>query len=553
MIMYEKLAREILGQELFDDTISFFNEIFERSSEFKIILTRRCFSLFKIFREILKSDIGESYGHIITDNNVELYFNEIQKAIATMPKKGAAPVIIADDIVIFGRTVGNIIGSISDQIEEECAKQIRAISIARNSGSFFAKKYDHLMLTRHGVSPLEWKEISNKFSRLIKATDKPNTSYVISYRTLLGDVPREFFDFCQDRMYMLIQHKELDRLGVKPYVISASSQKGVFDFGNDLFGLIRVYIYNDIKSIQISPLIILNNMAEKKVDVILEKVADTFCNGNKAIKDLIAEKKLYKFKMRMLTLLLSHILLYDFLKKHGFDCESENKYDFDEIIPYNFSEVYLDSFKEFNKKLSQLKSPSELEYFIYDSDGIEYSQEFDDLVFKKAMEDNASARNESTRNNGFNTMNGVSLFSKKFSANLMMLLDSGRAALKIILDNDEYCSVIYSGEQAFRIMNDQFIEFLPSLHMLENMADLCNKKSYNLYRSFLQKVNSESKELLPDNQYCKFNEYIKILEDTEQQISDVMCVIFVEFDKLKEEQINKMLDAYVEDEFNGKH
>lgn len=556
-MLYEKLAKEILGEDLFDDTLSFFEEIFERNSEFKIILTRRCFSLFKIFREILKDRLTNQHGCIITDNNIELYFSEIQKAIEFPTIEDAASVIIADDIIIYGRTISGVISNISYGLNEDYLQRIRAICMAKNSGSFIEKKYENLIFPRKGVSPLKWKEISNKFSRLIKATDKSNTSYTVSCHFSISnesDVMKAFLDFCENEMFMPNQ-PELEQLNIKSYVINAFPQVDAFDFCDNISGLVRVYLYNDLNTIQISPLLILNNMDEKNIDKVLGNVVDALCDRDDAIKKLIENKNqnLYKIKMRMLTMLLSQVLLFDFLQHHGLNCDSYDQYDYKEIIEYNFSSDYLNSFRKLNATLHQLKSKSKLQYFNYNIEEIAYSQEFDDLVFEKAMEDNAAARSESGRIDGFNVLplKEVSLFSKNFSANLMTLLDSGRAALKIIFDNGMYCSMIFSGEQAFRIMNDQFVEFLPSLNLLEENANLCNKYSYDLYRKFLSTIKLNSQDLLTDVQYNKFVNYIDILENNGQQISDVMCLTFVACNKKKIEQIDELLKAYIKDEFNG--
>lgn len=516
--IYRELAKKILGKDLYDDCYSFFRECLIRKSMYKIILTRRCFSLFKIFSVILKADgIENEYGTIITDNAVSLNMEEIRRALNDKNESGygSASVLIIDDIIIYGRTINELLNRIFDSVNTVPFFGLRVICMVKSTGSIIDEKYKDLILSRYGASSVGWKKYSYKFSKLIKAADISNTSYIVSYRGSLENKSGNFAETCSQKMYF-INNDELNELNVKPYVLSVSLKEGNF------CGLVRVYIYNKIRSFLIAPLIILNEMDMHVADNISRQVAQLYCDGAEKTKVLL-ERGEKETKMRMLTLLASHVLLNDFAKKYGvpltatkFSCEE--LFDNKEIIEFNFGKEYSLEFEAIGKKI--LVSESDL--FTYKSDGIyDNTKIFENFIFKKAMQDNAAAKDDaSKRREGFWTMlNGESLFDEKYAGNIMNTLDNGIAALKGVVSGEKFRSLLYSGEQAFRVASNVCPEILPALYQLEKLSYLYDKNSYSAYMGFLKYC--DAKKLICSDKIQQLKKYIDVLEENGQQISDV--------------------------------
>lgn len=527
--IYRKLAKEILGKDLYDDCYSFFRECFTRKSMYKIILTRRCFSLFKIFSVILKADgIENEYGMIITDNAVSLNMEEIRSALGDKNERGygSASVLIIDDIIIYGRTINELLNRIFDSVNTDSFFRLRVICMVKNTGSIIDEKYKDLILSRYGASSVGWKKYSYKFSKLIKAADISNTSYIVSYRGSLENISGNFAETCFQKMYF-IKNNELNDLKVKPYVLCVSLKNGNF------CGLVRVYIYNKIRSFLIAPLIILNEMDMQAADEISRQVAKLYCDDAEKTKALL-ERGEKETKMRMLTLLASHVLLNDFAKKHGvpltateFSCEG--LYDNEEIIEFNFGKEYSLEFEVIGKKI--LVSESDL--FNYKSEGIyDDTKIFENFIFNKAMQDNAAAKEDvSKRREGFWTMlNGESLFDEKYAGNIMNTLDNGIAALKGVVRGEKFRSLLYSGEQAFRVMSNVCPKILPAMYQLEKLSYLYDKDSYSAYMGFLE--CREVKKRISSDIIRQLKEYIEVLKENGQQISDVTYMEATDDDEL---------------------
>lgn len=90
-------------------------------------------------------------------------------------------------------------------------------------------------------------------------------------------------------------------------------------------------------------------------------------------------------------------------------------------------------------------------------------------------------------------------------------------------------------------MYDKFEDFIPLLHEIENVADLHELKPYKLYHDFIDK--------LPNNafQNCdftknEFHNYIDILKDNDQQISDIYAYSDRENGSLYEQCLDKFLE-----------
>lgn len=511
--LYEELTKKILGDELFDDCFRYFKNILVSRCKYKIILTRRSFSLFKIFRVILNMHGITPYGIIITDNAIPLFLSDLQNELINKTKEDAISILIIDDIIIYGRTINKILTEILNTPNSESRNQIHVMCIVKNSGSCLKPEYEDLVLSYYGASSLDWKRYSYIFSKLIKALDISNTSYIVSYRNRINDTFNEFLEFCTKEMCE-VKNNELECMSVLPRALSVSFGKGHF------CGLVRVYIYEELESFLIAPLFILpdlNNYGVKKISNFITK---EFCEGADTIEKFLTDnnESLYESKLRMITLILSHTILLDFMRQHNLNLSNIDNYDYDEIIKHNFGASFLNDFEKINNNILNLNT----KLFDYESRGIyDKTNKFENYIFDKAMQDNWSARiDNNKRRDGFNKMNEESLLSKKYAANLMNVLDNGLAALRIASVEKKFYSLIYSGEQAFRICYDIYKDFLPIMHCIENISYIYNMNSYILYKDYLDYI--KKRNMLTSEQHEEFMKYINVLEKNKQHPSDVM-------------------------------
>lgn len=540
-MLLEEQVRKTLGDELFEECISFFEEMYERRSEYKIMLTRRCFSLYKVFKPILEArNITNQYGTVITDNAIDFYIDDIKRALTDPPIEGAASVLVVDDIIIYGRTINTILTRLLDQISSDA---IRVICLFQSSKSCISKKYESFVLPRYGVSSLKWKECSSIFSRLIKKADIANTSYIVSAFLNQDDINvQKFIENIKERM-VCTTTLELRNYNVESYVIACTTEKGLCGLTKQLHGAVRVYIYNELKRVVISPLLILEKLTQKELENVVSTITSDYCND---IPEVCIFDMDNSCQMRFETLLLSHALLKDFFMQYDIKSEDIVDYDSVEIINYNFNPNLMFLFETFDKEIIENAAGK----FRYNCDGmVPVSVELEQFMFKQAMLDNKSASlNTMRRNSGFDSINEESIFSQKYLAGLMTMIDNGIAALRTHFSVEEQgVSLSYPGEQAFRIISNRFQNLLPSMLALENMTFVYNKDSYKSYRDFCKYVNKQDANLLSDEDCKLFLEYVKILEDTNQQISDIIYIDDTEQNAEDCAVITQMLNNFTEE------
>ncbi len=541
-MMREEHAREVLGGALFDICFSFFEEVFSRKSEYKIILTRRCFSLYKIFAPILKEQgIENSNGVIITDNAIDIKMEEIRKALTNPPEEGVASVIIVDDIIIYGRTLNAILDKIFDKDSKEIRDNLRIMSIVKSVQNCLNEEYSNLILARHIASSIEWKKYSYAFSKLIKSSETANTSYIVSAEMSQDSVTEEFIRFCETDMCCTTT-KELHDNSVESYVIAAELPESTlnrYKLPKETCSFVRVYFYKKLGTIVFSPLLIIDALSAEAMNNITAIMANTLCGNADSLKSLLSNvnEQLGLYKMRLLTLLLSHILLRDFMTAKNIQFSFDSS-DFKTIVQYNFPDLLLSDFEQFDSNISNT-TDNLGNLFNYTSEDINTKdEELEDFVFDKAMSDNNSVEtNKFSRQKGFNRMNGKPLFVKEHIAGLMVLIDNGLAALKAEFYSSEdncFVSFMYPGEQALRVMSNKCEKSLPTMYALENFSNMYNLNCYELYRRFSE-VLYEGRFQTEDEKNI-FLQYVDILQKNNQQISDVMCV---DYTHISREDIDK--------------
>lgn len=176
--MDQSQIKEIIGKDQYWTCMAFFQELLERQSDFKIIMTEGCFSLFKIFSPILeKRRIKNRCGQIITDKSIDLYLDDINVSLEKSSDSNRADILLVDDIIIYGRninkTIDKILGNFNDSDNIEKIKEgilVRAMMESLPT-SRIKKEYKNNVQVSGFGSKENWKQLSSRFSTLRKASD----------------------------------------------------------------------------------------------------------------------------------------------------------------------------------------------------------------------------------------------------------------------------------------------------------------------------------------------------------------------------------------------
>lgn len=537
MYIDEKRAIEILGEEIYYDCIAFFQEILERNSEYKIILTRRCFTLFKIFYPILiQKGIGNQYGKIITDKALGLYSDEITELLLNSIDSENAVVLVVDDIIIYGRTINSILDEIVSKANEYEMRRnlidnmlVRCI-MQNKFKSQIKEEYSKMILAQSFGSKSNWKKLSSKFSALIKSANIANTSYIISYKTDL-DVELRVNDFCKYCNENMVRKTsaELKSLNVESYMMNATVNNNILLSKFVASSWIRIYVYRNLNSVVVSPLVVLKELNDVEIDMLVGYLNTSVVSQKNIYSRFLLQtddEKYYSTKIRFIILLLSHCLLRDFLKMQNYLEERIDNFDYEEILSYNFSSSIADEFKTLHNDIFKLKCHD----FIFSKSIIGENADqtkVEKYLFRQAMRDNQAAiSSDSKRLEGISQIGSESVFSFDIMPTILSFIDTGKAALKTSYKNNRFVSMIYPGEQAFRIMEDKFKPYLGYLYRLERYSVLYSDNSYNLYEKFVlylldSRGSRDDGNQITDDEARSLFDYIKILEETNQQISDV--------------------------------
>lgn len=529
----EKSIKEILGEELYEACFSYFLELYERKSHYKIIMTRRCFSLYKIFKPILESNgYHNCFGEILTDKAVEFYIEEIAECFKNS-KNEELVLTVFDDVIIYGRTINGWLDTFIEKMTKHTNfsnKRIKDCVLVRclMYSQFcpqIKEAYKDMIIPNYYGNKKDWQFFSNGFSTVIKYCDVANTSYIVSYKR--GFEESEYssiLNHCKN-IANCNGNKDLEKLNVEYYVSVVENlyEKTIFDEFIQTSWL-RIYCYPQLGSINISPLVVLKSLKEEQVDKLSKELVRIFSlNENQYLYKILLDKRIdfYTIKIQLITLILSHFILCDFLRNNkqiSFNNLSENNFDSKEIFSYNFlPQLEI----EFNELTQNWVHSIDRKYRYSQYEGtFETNKKFKKYLFKKAMLDNqAAVSGQQERTDGFNLIGDISVFEKFFMPQILTYIDQGKAGLKTIFTKEGmFESRIYSGEQAFKIMSDSFICILPYLSRLENYAKIYDLNQYKIYDDFITfwNIRQDFVELEED-----IKDYLEILKETQQDISDI--------------------------------
>lgn len=170
-------AREVLGNQYAESVIIFFENLMSSDFDYIVLLSRRCFVLYRIFSRLLGEGIDLERGpKVITD-----------KAIALLPQKKelqSKNCLIVDDILIHGRAVSRVYKALRGLFSQlrvyVCGKSIDCYQGLPED--IAAELIAHTCSERVETAA-SWKILSERLVSLIHIYDEPYTSFLMSMRT----------------------------------------------------------------------------------------------------------------------------------------------------------------------------------------------------------------------------------------------------------------------------------------------------------------------------------------------------------------------------------
>ena len=395
--------QSLLGNAFYWRCHDFFLDFFNRQCEYKILMTRRCFSLFKIFAPILKEEGYENkHGVIITDRAIPFYASKIARAIRFSTEHSIA-VILADDIIIYGRTVSTIL----KQLEGMCSlntkdftRHVRVSCIVMNQeDSKLDPQYRDVVFAKQVVSAGMLRRYSNSIADLISNEPIANTCYIVSY---------------------FRQNNGADKKDT--LTLYTADVKKVSKFA-DLISSATIRERTHEAITVVTPLIVLKPFSISKYkSAFMEFFGEWACVAELLQSD---NQELSQPKQQYLSLLLSHALLRAYLEEKGEHFEL-CKTDYYDTIGYNFTSDFRDEFA----KIDITNSFDMFSNFQLCND-LSDCQDLRTAVFTQSVIDNHSENISAVQ---YNSDLDLSAYPHRSFFTLFQLIDSGRATIKPFFD-----------------------------------------------------------------------------------------------------------------------
>lgn len=480
-------VKEILGEVIYNKCYALFKELLESSARYKIVMTRRCFSLYKIFAPILAEDgIENAKGtQILTDRSVPIHLSQIQEALQS------DSILIVDDVIIYGRTIGVLL----DKIVPSSAKSFNAIKqnihvlcLVKNMNySRLKKEYAELITWYVSAYDDSWRVWSVQLSTLISQCPIANTSYVVSA-------------FC-NRDEGSFGGLRFDEGNDTPLAVECVEQPCLMDYAEATF--VRIYEHEE-GMLTIIPLVILKEMSSEEMNTLCARVSRRIkLDSNYETTKLLAceDEDLQQTRMQLVSLLLSHAVLRRFLAQHKYSYAAENT-DYNVTLSCNFSEKIRGEFTHYDADFDGL-----LEVNFKPVEDFNESMDLNIGVLYASIKDTASCiRNGFSGGERGDSISLADKCEEQHYFTLSRLIDSGKASIRTNYRKETgFCSLLFSGEQAFMIGNDIFSHNLEGVRYAEFLYGIpqFRKQSAEFKRDFYKQILAV---LIENNQVAQSEE-----------------------------------------------
>lgn len=269
------LIQTKLPKERYLDICDFVEELYLADCALLILMARKFYNLFCEFHELNvrkyeKLNIPYSANKkIITNRALPLIEKGIKEGIY---KK----VIIADDIIIHGRSVKEICDKLLEMNPE---LDVQIMSYVRNNEEnnhiLDSIPNDHI-LPRYVVKTDDWRELSDEIVNTFYLSGRPYISYLPYF--VLDITWNELLCKFQKEDMLSIQHDDMKRLGIEAFVYIGDGIEIFRNFKLCKVCGVRFYYYPDIPKIIAIPYCCLNDMSKDTLDRASDFLRTNFLN-----------------------------------------------------------------------------------------------------------------------------------------------------------------------------------------------------------------------------------------------------------------------------------
>lgn len=299
-------VEEIL-QEDYDGIYDFFLELLEADYEYIILMSRRCLVLFQLFMKIfsIEKSVDTKSTEVISDQAVVNFLDSMSD------KK----VVIVDDILIHGRTIGNLYNSLQGRCMLDIQVYMSDVNVDCMSEEI-RSKVKRKCLTHKG----EWRSLSNKIVGAIFAANEPYTSFVTSYSSRYENFARKL-DHIKELKKIEITSLMQKRYNMTSHVYLDESTERAEIFRWLAAGEgIRIYWNEKIKKNTVIPYVFVKCLNLEQAKEVFISIAKALPDNMQEIKKLLLtdneKEDIVEYKMRLVTCILCNVYWQEFISKN---------------------------------------------------------------------------------------------------------------------------------------------------------------------------------------------------------------------------------------------
>ncbi|HUM84908.1 MAG TPA: hypothetical protein PLN48_14275 [Lachnospiraceae bacterium] len=521
---------------VYRDLTEYIKKIYLGDQELKVIMARKCSSLYLALIDLVRKDNGGNVDYqykrkfsgkrkepiIISDRALSIYKSRIMDK-----RNGIRNILLADDIIIHGRSLEEIYQLLKEWYKEAGISDYRITVIS------YADSVDGLIKDAESLKDKivikqclggEWHSVSDNIIRILYTMGQPYVSYVpymrFSLRSVLGQkIERELSS--GSSLFTEMGDGEKAYKSIETYVYVSRETKNW-----ELSFTVRLYKYLDTEQFVLIPMVMLKPIRKDVLGKYFEELEKVFSSGD-TFESLLALEDDTAY--RTAVYLLSALAGWDFISKKiqvpiTEDCfynKDEEKLNFgQELIDDDVIKTISPQFiAEFLEGLNEVYSePQELEGLVENDD------EFSELInaFEKTLYEIRDSENKKTEPIDFNLFFSKFLFEngnldekyskqenaltkrrllgyplfyienqenfknfrEKWLKAVLSAIDYGKGSIvSKILNHDNtsyYFSVIHSGEENYKYLLNNYKFFLYGMLYIEKALEK-RKESINEY------------------------------------------------------------------------
>lgn len=556
--MLKKLVKDQLFH--YSSALSdFFNEIYDKRNLYVLIvfLTRRCSNLAEIFYRLRMEESGETLPvSLITDSAL---FSIVPRLARFYRQRGRFPsILLVDDIVIFGRSLNDLLNGLEERLcdllepmgynrDDVVQALYRAVKIRT-----FAKSNQPLLLSGHyqanfsadrTMEAVEWRDLSNRISRLILLSGQINSSFICGAE--IGTDPGNS---------AALQEAGFSRIETTYEVFSHATFCRTVSLadGNRIIYTIRLFTSGASGETVAVPFVFFSGLPKDHLNTVLCDTLEACQPGlGNALRNGIWSGCI-RAQAEAFTLLLSASLLREFCRMTGsipkFIGRTKLQMNFGTAFSYNV-EQFIDLMLNPGAKLLSLKQMDWLFRYMSGGDSMNRVYQFstpsaesgnkklrlcmENYIYKKGLESYSdhywktrTYQNSSQKEAGdapepvmsmldWFTADGAAEYPLSHKVSwLLQMADAGIVGITVRRSGRYVEQCIKTGEQSQFIMSKRLRDYIPVLILIQSKARILNRDFDQELRAFAH-YNQDMRQNLKRIQML-----LKGFRDSGQKVED---------------------------------